>query len=798
MLGAVEPFAPGVVTPELAHQGGWHLVDLNGDKHDDLVISNADGYGVYLFNPVEKKNVDWKVGWTQVLREGKPGDANSLPSMLRRDGDGSEVSFREGALWIKNEQTQALPGGVKKIPYRELLRVPGPAPMSAEQSLQALQATPGWEVRLVAAEPLVQDPVFVDWDEQGRLWVVEMGDYPFAPGEKTKDGSVGQGQVSALQGGRIKILTDEDGDGVYDKATTFLEGLLHPTGLAFWKGGVFVSNIPDIFYAKDTNGDGKCDKRETWFTGFTAGNPQHLVNGFCLGLDGWLHGANGDSGGEITCVRSGQKVSLGTNDFRFHPTTGDFKLEAGRSQYGKWRDDFGNWFGNNNSTMAWHYHLPLGYLERHPERVAKSVRAVVNEDKTLHPIAPALRRYNWADATNTLTSGCSPMPWRRGQETWLMVCEPQNNLVHRELLDDTAFPLRSRRHPEDTGKEFLASRDPWFRPTMARPGPDGALYVVDMYRLVLEHPEWIPAEIARGLDLRAGETMGRIYRVSESGRRAEGPVMISRASAAQEMASPIRWRRDTAQRLLLEDGGKSGVPKLLEVAETAAEETARLQALWTAALLNGDETEKLIAALQAAHPRVRGAALLAAGSEAISKQELESWFPAESKAAAVVAAPVITQVNADRQKVVARYVKAGAELAGDAKRGQVVYQRACMACHQWADMGIELGPNLATVAMKPPEQIVEAIFDPNRAVEQRNAATQVMKKDGSIVLGLIVAETPNHLTLRAVGGLEVVVPRADIKDTKLLSISYMPEGLESVLTEQDCADLLALIRGQGR
>jgi putative heme-binding domain-containing protein len=234
----------------------------------------------------------------------------------------------------------------------------------------------------------------------------------------------------------------------------------------------------------------------------------------------------------------------------------------------------------------------------------------------------------------------------------------------------------------------------------------------------------------------------------------------------------------------------------LEVASAAGEAAVQLQALWTATLLDGGESEKLIAALQAAYPKARGAALVAAGSEAIHKQELESWFPAEVKSAAVVTAPVITKVNADRQKVVARYVKAGAERVGEAKRGQAVYQRACMACHQWADMGIELGPNLATVATKPPEQIVEAIFDPNRAVEQRNAATQVMKKDGSIVLGLIVAETPNHLTLRAVGGLEVVVPRADIKGTELLPISLMPEGLESVLTEQDCADLLALIRGR--
>src|SRR6478735_4974710 len=119
---------------------------------------------------------------------------------------------------------------------------------------------------LVAAEPLVQDPGRIDWDAKGRMWVVELGDLPFAPGEKTKDGSMGQEKVSDLQTGRVKILEDTNGDGVYDKSTLFLDGLKHPTGLAPWKNGVFIANIPDIFFAEDTDGDGKCDKRETWFT----------------------------------------------------------------------------------------------------------------------------------------------------------------------------------------------------------------------------------------------------------------------------------------------------------------------------------------------------------------------------------------------------------------------------------------------------------------------------------------------------------------------------------------------------
>lgn len=766
-----------------AADSGAVFADLNGDGHDDIVVSNAREYGVFLYVPKEraKKNLQWDEGWSQVMREGKAGDANSLPILA-----GQKVAVHDGALWIE--------GTPQRVFFSELLRVPGPAPKTPEESLKALRLKPGYEAKLVAQEPLVQDPVFVDWDAQGRMWVVEMGDYPFAPGEKTKDGSVGQGKVSALQTGRVKVLEDTDGDGAYDKASLFLDGLTHPTGLAPWKGGVFIANIPDIFYAEDTDGDGRCDKREAWFTGFTAGNPQHLVNGFCWGLDGWLYGANGDSGGSITCVKSGQKVELGTNDFRFDPRTGEFALEGGRSQYGKWRDDFGNWFGNNNSTMGWHYWLPFRHLERHPEMVAKSVRSVLNEDKQVFPASPPVRRFNWASAVNTLTSGCSPLPLRLGGEVeTLLVCEPANNLVHREVLDYTGAHITSSRHPGDQESEFIASTDNWFRPSQARTGPDGALYVVDMYRLVLEHPEWIPAEIAKGLNLRGGEDRGRIYRISKTGAPQES-MTVQNAAAA--MASPIGWRRDTGHRLLLESGDTSAIPALRKLASEGSP-AVRVQASFALMQLGGMKAEEVFTAIQPLAPRVRAAALTATRAQRddvfsdLEKPLLQQGRPQTPQAAAAL--PAITKHSPDRQKVVAQFVASTTGLAGDAKRGAAVFQKACMVCHKVRDAGVEVGPDLATVAAKPREQLIEAIFDPNRAVEQRNAATQVTKKDNSVLAGQLVSETPGNLTLRLPGGAELVVLRADVAALKTLPSSLMPEGLESVLSAQDVADVLAFI-----
>ncbi len=769
---------------------GARRVDLNGDGHADLVVSNTREYGVYLYVPKEqaKKNLQWEEGWSQVMREGKTGDANSLPLMTDANGRDLGVTFRDAAMWIESTGERVL--------FSELLKVPGPAPRTPQESLKALKVKPGFEATLVAHEPLVQDPVYIDWDAQGRMWVVEMGDYPFAPGEKTRDGRVGQDKVSALQAGRVKLLEDTNGDGVYDKASLFLDGLTHATGLVPWKNGVFVASIPDIFFAEDTDGDGRCDKRETWFTGFTAGNPQHLVNGFCWGLDGWFYGANGDSGGEITCVKTGKKVTLGTNDFRFDPRTGEFALEAGRSQFGKWRDDFGNWFGNNNGTIGWHYWLPFRHLERHPEIVAKSVRATLNEDKRVFPASPPLRRFNQLSAVNTLTSGSSPLPFRDttfgddGQHA-MFICEPANNLVHRQVLNYPSFHITSQRHPQDAESEFLASEDNWFRPTLARTGPDGALYVVDMYRLVLEHPEWIPAEIAKGLELRAGEDRGRIYRIAKSGAP-RGAMTVDDPVAA--MASSNGPRRDTAQRLLIERSDRPAIAKIKEL--HTASLPARIQAAFTVMQLGGATPDELFNQLQPLGPQVRAAALTATGSTRDDVfGELEKPLLQQGPQQTPVGAsmPVITNNNPNRQKVVAQYVKETASLKSDVQRGAAVFQKICMICHKVRELGIEVGPDLATVAAKPREQLIEAIFDPNRAVEQRNAATQVTKKDKSMLVGQLAAETPSNITLRLPGGAEMIVLRGDIHELKTLPTSLMPEGLESVLTPQDVADVLAFI-----
>src|SRR4051812_29010987 len=171
-----------------------------------------------------------------------------------------------------------------------------PGPKSPEESLRCIQVRPGFTVELMAAEPLVMDPIAFAWGADGKFWVVEMGDYPLGAGGLNKPG------------GRVKFLTRKGDDGPYEKATLFLDNLGYPTGVTPWKNGVLVTCAPDLFYAEDTDGDGRADRIEKLYTGFGEGNQQHRVNGLVYGLDGWFYGANGDSGGVIKSLKTGQTV----------------------------------------------------------------------------------------------------------------------------------------------------------------------------------------------------------------------------------------------------------------------------------------------------------------------------------------------------------------------------------------------------------------------------------------------------------------------------------------------------------
>ena len=241
-----------------------------------------------------------------------------------------------------------------------------PPPKSPAESLRSIRTKPGLRVELVAAEPLVVDPVAIDFGADGSLWVCEMRDYPTGIDRRWKPGGV------------IKRLGDTDGDGRYDSASVLLEGVPFPTGVMAWRKGVLICAAPNILYAEDTDGDGKADVRRTLFEGFATENFQGRVNGLTYSLDNWVYGANGLIGGVIQGLISGRAVDIGGRDFRIKPDTGVMEPAAGLTQQGRVHDDWGNQFGGNNSDWLQHYpHAGLTPRDvtrspRHPARACMS------------------------------------------------------------------------------------------------------------------------------------------------------------------------------------------------------------------------------------------------------------------------------------------------------------------------------------------------------------------------------------------------------------------------------------------
>ena len=500
-------------------------------------------------------------------------------------------------------------------------RLPDSPPLSPADSMRKIHLSPGFSIDLVASEPLTMDPVAIDWSPDGRLWIVEMADYPL--------GLDGRGKP----GGRIRVLEDTDGDGRYDKQTLFAEGLSFPTGLLTWRDGVIVTAAPEILFLRDTNGDGKADSREVLVSGLLEGNQQLRANGLRWGLDGWVYCAAGGhhrghgAGNKIRSTRAGQEVAVGALDFRFKPDTGELEPESGPSQFGRNRDDWGHWFGTQNSRPLWHYVLADRYLRRNPYVAAPDPtrQVVVPLNPKVWPVSSPEKRYHSFDNAGHFTSACAGMIYRdellfgqsppgSGNEMNAFTCEPFHNLVQRNIITQDGVTFAARRAAGEENADFFASEDRWTRPVMTRTGPDGALWVVDMYRYMIEHPDWLPANGRDELlpHYRLGDDKGRIYRVFKSGTPPRKPTRLDRLSTAELVAaldSPNEWQRDKAHMMILWRADKTAIAPLARLAETSANPLARLHALCALDGLGALSAEAITRALGDSHPGIRENAL---------------------------------------------------------------------------------------------------------------------------------------------------------------------------------------------
>jgi putative membrane-bound dehydrogenase-like protein len=588
---------------------GLRWIDLNGDGHDDVIHSNAERYSVHLYMP--EWLLGWPQGWTREAMAGFRAESSQVKGIpvISRGGEwpNNGAWFRRETLWVQNEDTASMPDLVDRRAFKDLLAGDLAAALTSSESLAAIEIHSDFTVELVVSEPLIQDPVAIDWGEDGSLWVVEMRDYP--------RGLDSEGEP----GGVVKKLEDLDGDGLYDRSTTYLSGLNFPNGIQVWGKGAWISAAPDILWTEDTDGDGRADVVEEWASGFREGNQQHRVNGFEWGLDGWLNIANGDSSGRITGKVEGDVLNLSGRDLKLHPVTGALDWTHGQTQFGRRRDDWGNWFGNNNPNWLWHYVIGKESTQRNPHAQyfwRKNLLAQGAEMTLAYPISAQPQRFNVVGASEHVTSANSPTSYRDNwfgpdMENAIFISEPAQSLIRRFHLTPNGVSFDAHKVAEEEEKEFLASRDPWFRPTQLKIGPDGALYIADMYRQHIEHPEYIPDDVDQWTTFREGETLGRIYRVvPKNSSRPRRPIAdlteLSPSEWLLALESPNGWIRDHAQAKLMHvleatDELKS---EALDLFRKNTNQKTRIHLLWVLDHWDALPSELLASVLKNEQPKV--------------------------------------------------------------------------------------------------------------------------------------------------------------------------------------------------
>jgi len=448
--------------------------------------------------------------------------------------------------------------------------------LSPADALKTFYMPPGYHLELVASEPLIQEPVALDWDLQGRLWAVEM------PGFMAD--LTGSNELDPI--GRVVVLEDTNGDGAMDKRTVFADHLVLARSLKVLDRGVLVAEPPNIWLMRDTNGDLRADDKQlvTAEFGRREADPQNNANGFYWAIDNRMY-------------------SAGLADIQLRLKDGVFETQKTlqRGEWGVAQDDAGRIYRNTNESALHVDLVPTYYYTRNPNlvRTRGSYERLSDDDSNaVWPVRPnpgTNRAYQVGidklDGTLArYTAVCAPLVYRGDRlpvdlHGNVFVAEPAANLVGRLVLQDDGKGLRVKRAYERG--EFIASTDERFRPVFISDAPDGTMYIADMYRGIIEHrisvTEYLRDQIlSRKLDRPTG--LGRIYRVMhETTRRAPSNPFANAAppQLVEALSSPNGWRRDTAQRLLIERGLRNMAPALLKLAGTADDWRTRLHALWT-------------------------------------------------------------------------------------------------------------------------------------------------------------------------------------------------------------------------
>jgi mono/diheme cytochrome c family protein/glucose/arabinose dehydrogenase len=497
------------------------------------------------------------------------------------------------------------PGEVQKslVPADQ---VPAAPALTPEQAMKTFKLATGYKLELAAAEPQVQEPVAVTFGTDGRMWVVEMRGY--------MPDLDGNGEDAPI--GRVVALRDLDGDGRFEESKVFVDQLVLPRAIALVGDGVLIGAPPELAFYRDTDGDGKADQKEVVATDYGVkvdpkrphlANPERAPNSLLWAFDNWIYSA------------------AYTRKFKFSRGQWEIGTTSFRGQWGLTQDDFGHLFHGSNSDYLRVDVVHSDYLARnrnYPRLAGTNVNAAENQLVWPSRVTPGINR------------GYRPEMLRNGRlkeftaagGQWIyrgdlmpelygnaFVAEPAAHFVRRAVLTSEQGTLKGRNAYEQD--EFLTSTDERFRPVNFATGPDGALYIVDLYRGVLQHRISLTSYLRQqSVDRKLADPqhLGRIYRVVPAHKptpRTHNLAALTPAEWIERLSHPSGWWREQAQRILVERRDETLVPAIRAVVQSGKSPHGRVHALWTLEGLSAVDRDSVFAALNAAEPVVRAHAI---------------------------------------------------------------------------------------------------------------------------------------------------------------------------------------------
>ncbi len=486
---------------------------------------------------------------------------------------------------------------------------------SPQEELQTFQTEPDLEIKLVASEPLVEDPVISLFDEQNRMWVVEMRGFMNDIDRGGEDKKIG----------RISILEDTDGDEVMDKKTVYADSLIMPRAVGLFNHGALICENKALWETRDTNGDWIADTKIILDTLYAKnGVPEHSDNGLWRGIDNWYYNA-----------KSTFKYKI-IHDHWIKDTT-EF-----RGQWGISHDDEGRLFYNYNWSQLHCDLVPPNYFLNNPFfKPSTGIDHGVTLDRKVFPIrsTPAVNRGYVPGTLNKdsmlieFTAACSPYIYREkllpaSYYGNAFVCEPSGNLVKRNIVENDGILVSA--HDPHVGREFMASTDERFRPVHIHTGPDGAIYITDMYRGLIQHGAYITPylrnkTIERNLVLPVH--CGRIWKLVPKNNHPLASKKLSDDSIDElinAFSDSSGWKRDLAQRLLVEKNDPGSIAKLQSYIDQSKSSLGTMHALWTLEGMGKSDTRQLIRLLENNDDRIFNTCLRLLEGPCIKSSEIKA------------------------------------------------------------------------------------------------------------------------------------------------------------------------------